>query len=151
MKSNAVYNHWDNLVYVRTDGNMIQTAVRSRGAVLIWTDTALYQMQFIGPPFTFGFKQLGSNCGAVGGDAAIDISGMAYWMGNDSFFMFDGAVKKIPCSVQDYVFDDIIKNAINQVFCASNSDFNEIKSFFNAFSRVMDVFNNFCFCSFLTM
>jgi len=113
-----------------TDGNKIQTAVRSRGAILVYTDTALYQMQFIGAPFTFGFKQLGSNCGAVGIDAAIDISGMAYWMGNDSFFMFDGAVKKIPCSVQDHVFDDINKNAFNEVFCASNSDFNEVVWFY---------------------
>jgi hypothetical protein len=113
-----------------TAGNKINAAVRSRGAIIIWTDTALYQMQFIGPPFTFGFKQLGDNCGAVGNDAAIDVSGMTYWMGNDSFFTFDGAVKKIPCSVQDYVFDDINKNALNEVFCAANSDFNEIIWFY---------------------
>ena len=113
-----------------TAGNKIISAVRSRGAILIWTDLALYQMQFIGPPFTFGFKQLGDNCGAVGIDAAIDISGISYWMGNDSFFTFDGAVKKIPCTVQDYVFDDINKNAFNEVFCSSNSDFNEIVWFY---------------------
>ena len=113
-----------------TAGNKINSAVRSRGAILIWTDTALYQMQFIGPPFTFGFKQLGDNCGAVGVDASIDVSGITYWMGNDSFFTFDGAVKKIPCSVQDHVFDDINKNAFNEVFCASNSDFNEITWFY---------------------
>ena len=113
-----------------TDGNQINAAVRSRGAILIFTDTALYQMQFIGPPFTFGFKQLGSNCGAVGINSAIDISGKTYWMGNDSFFTFDGAVKKIPCSVQDYVFDDININAIGDVYCASNSDFNEVMWFY---------------------
>jgi len=113
-----------------TDGNQINTAVRSRGAILIYTDTALYQMQFIGPPFTFGFKQLGSNCGAVGINSAVDVSGISYWMGNDSFFMFDGAVKKIPCSVQDYVFDDINNNALGDVFCAVNSDFNEVIWFY---------------------
>ena len=113
-----------------TSGNKINAAVRSRGAVLVWTDTALYQMQFIGPPFTFGFKQLGSNCGAVGINAAVDVSGISYWMGNDSFFRFDGAVKKIPCSVQDYVFDDINVNATGDVFCASNSDFNEVMWFY---------------------
>jgi len=113
-----------------TDGNQINAAVRSRGAILVFTDTALYQMQFIGPPFTFGFKQLGSNCGAVGINAAIDISGKLYWMGNDSFFTFDGAVKKIPCTVQDYVFDDININAIGDVYCASNSDFNEVMWFY---------------------
>ena len=113
-----------------TAGNQINAAVRSRGAILIWTDLALYQMQFIGAPFTFGFKQLGSNCGAVGINASIDISGITYWMGNDSFFTFDGAVKKIPCTVQDYVFDDINKNAFNEVFCSSNSDFNEVTWFY---------------------
>ena len=113
-----------------TAGNQINAAVRSRGAILVWTDTALYQMQFIGPPFTFGFKQLGSNCGAVGINASVDISGISYWMGNDSFFTFDGAVKKIPCSVQDYVFDDMNVNAIGDVFCASNTDFNEVMWFY---------------------
>ena len=113
-----------------TDGNMIQTAVRSRGAVLIWTDTSLYQMQFIGPPFTFGFKQLGSNCGCIGLHSAIDISGTSFWMGTDSFFMFDGAVKKIPCTVQDYVFDDLNQNAKQDIYCASNTDFNEVIWFY---------------------
>ena len=113
-----------------TSGNKINAAVRSRGAVLIWTDLALYQMQFIGAPFTFGFKQLGSNCGAVGINAAVDIGGISYWMGNDSFFRFDGAVKKIPCSVQDYVFDDINVNAVGDVFCAANTDFNEVMWFY---------------------
>jgi hypothetical protein len=113
-----------------TDGNQINTAVRSRGAVMIWTDTALYSMQFIGAPLTFGFKQIGSNCGAVGINAAVDVSGNSYWMSNDSFFVYDGAVKKIPCSVQDYVFDDINKNAKQDVFCASNSNYNEVMWFY---------------------
>ena len=113
-----------------TDGNQIETAVRSRGAVMIWTDTALYQMQFIGPPFTFGFKQIGSNCGASGIHAAIDVGGVSYWMGNDSFYMYDGAVKKIPCSVLDYVFDDIQQSAQRDVFCAANTDFNEVTWFY---------------------
>jgi len=113
-----------------TDGNQINTAVRSRGAVMIWTDTALYQMQFIGAPLTFGFKQIGSNCGAVGINAAVDVSGNSYWMSNDSFFVYDGAVKKIPCSVQDYVFDDINENAKQDVFCASNSNYNEVMWFY---------------------
>jgi hypothetical protein len=113
-----------------TDGNQINTAVRSRGAVMIWTDTALYQMQFIGAPLTFGFKQIGSNCGAVGINAAVDVSGNSFWMSNDSFFLYDGAVKKIPCSVQDYVFDDINENAKQDVFCASNSNYNEVMWFY---------------------
>ena len=113
-----------------TDGNQIQTAVRSRGAVLIWTDSALYSMQFIGAPFTFGFKLIGSKCGAIGLNAAVDISGVSFWMGDESFFMYDGSVKKIPCSVQDYVFDNINPNAKQDVFCSANSDFNEVMWFY---------------------
>jgi hypothetical protein len=113
-----------------TDGNQIQTATRSRGAVMIWTDTALYAMQFIGAPLTFGFKQIGSNCGAVGINAAVDVSGNSFWMSNDSFFIYDGAVKKLPCTVQDYVFDDINKNAQQDVYCAANSNYNEVMWFY---------------------
>ncbi len=97
---------------------------------MVWTDSALYSMQFIGAPFTFGFKQIGSNCGAVGIHSAVDVSGTSFWMSDESFFMFDGSVKKIPCSVQDYVFDDINQNAKQDVFCAANSDFNEVMWFY---------------------
>tara|TARA_R110000803_G_scaffold187339_1_gene249740 strand:+ start:50 stop:1912 length:1863 start_codon:yes stop_codon:yes gene_type:complete len=112
------------------DGNFIQTAVRSRGAVMVWTDTALYQMQFIGPPFTFGFNQLGSACGCIGLHAAVDVGGTSFWMGTDSFFRFDGSVQKIPCTVQDFVFDDLNQNAKQDIFCAANTDFNEIIWFY---------------------
>ena len=122
-----------------TDGNFIQAAVRSRGAILIWTDTALYQMQFIGPPLTFGFKQLGSNCGSVGLNGVVDVNGIAYWMGNDSFFLYDGAVKKIPCSVQDHVFDNISSSSLTEIYCASNADFNEVMWFYaDATSNVIN-------------
>ena len=128
------------------DGNFIQTAVRSRGAVLIWTDTALYQMQFIGPPLTFGFNQLGSACGCIGLNAAKDVGGVSFWMGTDSFFLFDGAVQKIPCSVQDYVFDDLNVNAKQDIFCAANTDYNEVMWFYpSANSQQIDrvVFYNY--------
>ena len=65
-----------------SDGSEIRAAVRSRGQILIWTDTSLHSMQFIGPPFTFGFKQQGRQCGCVGQHAAVDVDGVAYWMGS---------------------------------------------------------------------
>ena len=113
-----------------TDGSRIVSAKRSRGAVLIWSDTALYQMQLIGAPFIFGFSQLGSNCGAVGLHSTIEINGTAFWMGRDSFFQFDGTVQKIPCSVEDYVFTDIDESNQKDTFAAANSEFNEVTWFY---------------------
>ena len=113
-----------------TDGSTLITAKRSRGAVLIWTDTAMYQMQLVGAPFTFGFSQLGSNCGCVGLNAAIEINGTSFWMGRDSFFMFDGSVQKLACSVEDYVFKDISSGSQRDTFAAANSEFNEVTWFY---------------------
>mgnify|MGYP003110622833 FL=1 len=113
-----------------TDGSRLVAAKRSRGAVLIWSDTALYQMQLIGAPFTFGFQQLGSACGCVGLHAAVESNGVSFWMGNDSFFLFDGSVQKIPCSVEDYVFTDINEASQKDTFGGLNTEFNEVTWFY---------------------
>ncbi len=109
-----------------TDGSKILSAVRSRGQILIFTDTSLHGMQFIGPPYTFGFQQLGANCGIIGPHGAVDINGITLWMGQEDFFVFDGTVKKLPCTVQDYVFKDINLVQGTQVFAGSNGLFNEV-------------------------
>ena len=108
------------------DGSRILTAVRSRGQILIFTDTALHGMQFVGPPYTFGFNQLGANCGCVGPHAAVDVNGLAFWMGVEAFFVFDGTVKKVPCTVQEYVFKDINLAQGNKFHVGVNSQFNEV-------------------------
>ena len=87
-------------------------------------------MSFIGAPFVFGFQQLGSNCGAISPHAAIDVNGVAYWMGNDAFFVFDGTVRKLPCTVEDFVFDEIDTTQYEQVFAGSNSAFGEVWWFY---------------------
>jgi hypothetical protein len=109
-----------------TDGSRIVTAVRSRGQILIWTDTSLHGQQFIGPPYTFGFQQLGANCGCIGPHAAVDVNGVSYWMSSEAFYVFDGSVKKIPCTVQDYVFKDIDLSQSNSVHAGVNAQFNEV-------------------------
>ena len=113
-----------------TDGSKLVTAKRSRGAVLIWSDTALYQMSLIGAPFVFGFQQLGSACGCVGLHAAVESNGRSFWMGIDSFFAFDGSVQKIPCSVEDYVFKDIDEASQKDTFAGLNTEFNEVTWFY---------------------
>ena len=122
-----------------TDGSTLVSAKRSRGAVLIWSDTAMYQMQLVGVPFTFGFSQLGANCGAVGLHSTIDINGVSFWMGKDSFFMFDGSVQKLKCSVEDYVFTDISPGSQRDSFASANGEFNEVTWFYaSASSTVID-------------
>ena len=112
------------------DGSKIITALRSRGSILIWTDTSLHSLQFIGPPFIFGLSQVASNCGAVSPYAAVDVNGTTFWMSQQSFYMFDGAVRKIPCPVQDYVFDDFSITQQPLIYAGLNSDFNEITWFY---------------------
>jgi len=117
-----------------SDGNRIQTAVRSRGQILVLTDTSLHGMQYIGPPYTFGFQQLGTNCGALGPHSAIEVNGLAFWMGHEAFYVFDGTVKKLPCTLQDYVFDDINLVQEDKVYAALNSDFNEVTWFYCSYT-----------------
>ena len=113
------------------DGSRIVAAERSRGQILIWTDTSLHSMQFIGPPFTFGLRQLGQNCGIIGSHAGVDINGVSYWMSQDSFFLFDGTVKKLPCTVEQFVFDNINQTGSENAFAGHNGEFNEIMWFYN--------------------
>jgi hypothetical protein len=109
-----------------TDGNFIVSALRSRGQILIWTDTSLHGMQYLGPPYTFGFQQLGANCGLIGPHASADVNGVAYWMAKDAFFVFDGTVKKLPCTVQDYVFKNLNFTQAQKVHVGINTQFNEV-------------------------
>lgn len=109
-----------------TDGSQIISAIRSRGQILIFTDTSVHGMQYVGPPYTFGFQQLGANCGCAGSHAAVDVNGVAFWMGTEAFYAFDGTVKKLPCTVQDYVFKDINLTQKSKFHAGVNSQFNEV-------------------------
>ena len=109
-----------------SDGSRIMGAVKSSGQILVWTDTSLHGIQFIGTPFTFGMRQLGANCGLIAQHAAIEVNGRAYWMSEDSFYTYDGVVKKMACSVQDFVFDSLSYTNKNDIAVGLNSAFNEI-------------------------
>ena len=112
------------------DGSRILAAERSRGQTLVWTDTSLHSLQFIGPPFTFGLRQLGQNCGIIGQHAGIDLNGNSFWMSQDSFYTFDGSVKKLPCTVEQFVFNNINQTASENAFAGHNGEFNEILWFY---------------------
>ena len=109
-----------------SDGSRIMGAVKSSGQILVWTDTSMHGIQFVGTPFTFGLRQLGANCGLIAPHAAIEVNGRAFWMSDDAFYTYDGVVKKMPCSVQDYVFDDLSYTNKNDIAVGLNTAFNEI-------------------------
>ncbi len=114
-----------------TDGSKLIGAVVGKTAVYLWSDTAMYTMKFIGQPFTFGFTQVGTNCGMSSQHAAAEVDGIAYWMGPTGFFNFNGGrVQTMPCLVEDYVFEDINANANQQIHVAVNALFGEITWFY---------------------
>ena len=108
------------------DGTKIIGALKAKETILIWTDNALYTMKFIGAPFTFGFEQVGTNCGLIGKNAAVEIDGVAYWMSNNGFFAFDGTVKSLPCTVEDYVYDQADTTKGQQIYAGLNNQFTEV-------------------------
>ena len=109
-----------------SDGSKIVGAVKSAGQILVWTDTSVHGIQFGGAPFTFGLRQLGANSGLIAQHAAIEVNGIAYWMSDDAFYLYDGVVKKMPCSVQDFVFDDISYTNKNDIAVGLNTAYNEM-------------------------
>jgi hypothetical protein len=108
------------------DGTKIIGAVNAKETILVWTDNALYTMKFVGSPFTFAFEQVGTNCGLIGKNAAVEVDGVAYWMSNSGFFAFDGTVKTLPCSVEDYVFNNIDTTKGQQINAGLNNLYTEI-------------------------
>jgi hypothetical protein len=108
------------------DGTKIMGAIVAKENILVWTDNALYTMKFIGAPFTFGFEQVGTNCGLIGQNACCEIDGVAYWIGNNGFFAFDGTVNSLPCMVEDYIFDDFDTTKGQQVVAGINNLFTEV-------------------------
>jgi hypothetical protein len=108
------------------DGTKIIGAVNAKETILVWTDNALYTMKFVGAPFTFAFEQVGTNCGLIGKNAAVEIDGIAYWMSSSGFFAFDGTVKTLPCSVEDYIFNDINTTKGQQISAGLNNLYTEV-------------------------
>ena len=124
-----------------SSGSSIIGAVKSRQEILVWTDTALYSMQFVGPPFTFAVNLVNEGTGLVGPKAAVTAPSAIYWMGYNNFYSYNGSVQTIPCNVHNYVFGDINlvqsfkinaftiadKNEVGWFYCSADS--NEINRY----------------------
>ncbi|MDC3267984.1 hypothetical protein OAU35_00220 [bacterium] len=108
------------------DGTKIVGAIKAKETILVWTDNALYTMKFIGAPFTFGFEQVGTNCGLIGKNAVVEIDGNAFWMSANGLFLFDGTVKSLPCTVEDFVYDSLDTTKGQQVAAGINNLFTEV-------------------------
>jgi len=112
------------------DGTRIVGALRGRDAIYIWTDTSMFIMRFVGSPFTFSFQQVGTNCGLIGKNAAVEVDGSAYWMSENGFFRYTGRLESLACLVEDYVYDDINTVPKNHIYAGLNNLFGEVTWFY---------------------
>jgi len=122
-----------------SEGSTIIGGVKSRQEMLIWTDTALYSMQFIGPPFTFGLNLINNASGMISPKGAVVAPNGVFWMGYDNFYVYTGSVQKLPCTVLSYVFDDLNSSQAFKFFAFTNTQFDEVGWFYcSANSREID-------------
>jgi|TARA_Y100000114_G_scaffold110373_1_gene103983 hypothetical protein len=119
-------------------GSEIVTAVKTRREIIILTDTSVHSMQFIGAPFTFGINQLASNITVRGFNSAVAVGDSVLWMGYDRFYLYDGRVQVIPCSVRDHVFNDFNETQSEKVYAGVNSAFGEVFWFYPSDSNKLE-------------
>ena len=111
-------------------GSRIIGAKLGRNAIYVWTDTSLFTMRFVGTPFTFAFEQVGTNCGLIGKNAAVEVDGAAYWMSENGFFKYTGKLESMDCLVEDYVYDNINTTSNQMVYAGINNLFGEVTWFY---------------------
>ena len=111
-------------------GSTIVGAIQTRQEILVWTDSAIYSMQYLGPPFVYGFTLLADNISIVSPNAMATAAGVVYWMGVDKFYVYSGRVETLPSSVRQYVFSDINKEQQAQFFAGTNEGYSEIWWFY---------------------
>ena len=112
------------------DGSRIMGAKLGRNAIYVWSDTSLFTMRFVGTPFTFAFEQVGTNCGLIGMNAAVEVDGAAYWMSDNGFFRYTGKLESMDCLVEDYVYDDLNTTSNQLIYCGINNLFGEVTWFY---------------------
>lgn len=120
-------------------GSEIITAVQSRQEIVVFTDSSLYSLQYVGPPFVWTAQLIADNVSIIGPNAAVIASGAVYWMGVDKFYKYDGRVQTLNCDLRRYIFNDFNKLQPQQVYAGTNEGFNEVWWFYcSADSTVSD-------------
>ena len=113
-----------------SSGSQIVGGLRARQEILIWTDTALYSMQFVGAPFTFGVNLINENVGLISPNGFVNAPDAVYWMARDGFYTYNGSVQRLQCSVLNYVLNDFNSNQSFKVTAFTNKEFNEVGWFY---------------------
>jgi hypothetical protein len=111
-------------------GSEIVTATQSRQEILVWTDAALYSLQYVGAPIVWGAQLVGDNISVVGQNAVAYSNGVSYWMGKDKFYKYDGRTQALRCDLRRYIFDDLNTAQYGQIFAGTNEGFNEVWWFY---------------------
>ena len=112
--------------FTLTNGSYIMAARTTRQEILVWTDSCLYSQQYLGSPYVWGFQVLMDNISVMSPNSMITVNNVTYWMGRDRFYMYSGRVEVLPCSLRQYIFDDINQDQSYQVFAGANEAFNEV-------------------------
>lgn len=113
-----------------SNGSYLVTAVDNRQEILVWSDSALFSMQYIGPPYVWSFNLINSNLSIASPNAAITINGVTYWMGIDKFYLYNGRVDTMPCTLRQYIFTNINRDQLYQITCGSNEGYSEVWWFY---------------------
>lgn len=116
--------------YRLSDGSTIVGAIQTRQEILVWTDSAIYAMQYLGPPNVYGFTLLADNISIVSPNATATANGVVYWMGVDKFYVYSGRVETLPCAVRTYIYNDINRDQFSQCFAGTNEGFSEVWWFY---------------------
>lgn len=107
-------------------GSEFIRAIQTKREIVIWTDSSLHSMRFIGPPFTFGITPIASNTTIAGPNAAVAIEDIIVWMGKNCFYIYDGRVKQIPCTVKEEVFFNLNNSQLDKIYAGVNAEFGEV-------------------------
>ena len=111
-------------------GSEIITAIQTRQEIIVWTDSTVYSLQYLGPPYVWGVQLLGDNISILGQNSIAQASGVVYWMGTDKFYSYDGRVNTLSCDLRKYIYQDINLTQNQQCFASTNEGFNEVWFFY---------------------
>ena len=135
--------------YLLTNGSYIMGARATRQEILVWTDAAIYSMQYLGAPYVWGFQVLMDNISVMSPNSMITINNVTYWMGKDRFYMYSGRVEVLPCALRQYIFGDINQDQAYQIYAGANEAYNEVWWFYVSQSSANTVIDKYIVYNYL--